>query len=104
MEIQVYRPKQFADMIRDYQLLADNVEIAILKRGETIKISIPENTNVLQTRIDWCTSQEFKMSDLRGAQLTVKNSFSGNIVKLLFLFLYYITLGKTKYLKIERGI
>ena len=104
MEIQVHRPKQYADMTRDYQLLADNVEIATLKRGETIVITIPENIKVLQAKIDWCSSQEVKISDLSGLQLTVKNNFSGNILKVLFLTLYYVTFGKNKYLKIEQGL
>ena len=104
MEIQVYRPKQYADMTREYKLLADNVEITTLKRGETIGVSIPENTNVLQARIDWCYSQEVKISELNGIQLTVKNNFSGNILKVLLLTLYYVSFGKNKYLKIEQGI
>jgi hypothetical protein len=104
MDIEVYRPKQFGDMTRHYKLLADGVEIGLLKRGETQTINIPDNTEALRATIDWCSSQEFLMSELRERKLTVKNSFSGNFFKSLLLSLYYITIGKNKYLKIESGI
>lgn len=104
MDIQVYRPKQFGDMTRDYKLLADGLEIGLLKRGETQTIKIPDNTRSLQATIDWCSSQEFLISELREKKLTVKNSFSDNLFELLLFALYYITIGKSKYLKIESGI
>ncbi|WP_233268968.1 hypothetical protein [Paraglaciecola sp. L1A13] len=59
MEIQVFRPKQFGDMTRDYKLFADDVEIATLKRGDVQTITISEDTMTLQARIDWCTSRKF---------------------------------------------
>ncbi len=42
MEIEVTRPNQFADKARDYRLLADDKVIALLKRGTTIKITLPK--------------------------------------------------------------
>jgi len=103
MDIQVYRPKQFCDMTRDYRLLADGVEIGLLKPGETQTINIPDNTKALLAKIDWCSSQEFLLPELRERKLTVKNSFSSTFFKSLLPALYYITIGKNKYLKIESG-
>ena len=104
MEIQVFRPKQFGDMTRDYKLFADDVEIATLKRGDVQTITISKDTMTLQARIDWCTSRKFEISTLTQNKLTVKNSFSSNFITAIFLPLYYITVGKNKYLKIEQGI
>ncbi|MGB1261367.1 MAG: hypothetical protein ACPG52_00535 [Cognaticolwellia sp.] len=104
MDIEVFRPKQFNDMARDYKLFADGEEVAVIKRGVSQVISLPNDTNVLQAKIDWCSSAEFNVSELSSNQITVKNSFAGNLFKALFLPLYYISFGKNKYLTIENGI
>ena len=57
MNIQVFRPKQFVDMARDYKLFADDVEVATIKRGVTQTVNIPDSTKNIQAKIDWCSSQ-----------------------------------------------
>lgn len=103
MEIEVTRPKQFADMARDYRLLVDGKE-AVIKRGTTQRITLPEGSKTLKASIDWCSSPEFNVSDIRTGKIVVKNAFSSNFFKSIFLPLYYISLGKNRYLKIEPGI
>lgn len=46
MEIEVVRPKQFADIFRDYHLLVDGKEAAVIKRGATQTITLPEGRRV----------------------------------------------------------
>ena len=104
MEIEVVRPKQFADIFRDYHLLVDGKEAAVIKRGATQTITLPEGSKTLKAVIDWCSSPDFYVSDIRSGKIVVKNAFSSNFFKSLFLPLYYITLGKERYLKIEAGI
>lgn len=107
MDIQVFRPKQFIDMARDYKLLADGEEIAIIKRGETQLVSIPYSAKTIQAKIDWCTSQTFPVDSITSKGIVIKNSFASNrrnIFKMIFLPTYYITFGKGKYLSIENGI
>lgn len=104
MEIEVTRPKQFADMARDYRLLVDGHEIAAIKRGTTQKITLPEGSKTLTAVIDWCSSPELSVSDIHSGKIVVKNSFSSNFFKGLFLSFYYITFGKDRYLKIEISI
>lgn len=101
MIIQVFRPKQLADMARDYKLFADGVEVATITRGSIQSIEIPDDTKNLQARIDWCTSQTFPVHAITENGIVIKNSFASNIITLLLLPLYYITFGKGKYLKIE---
>lgn len=101
MEIQVVRPKQYADMMRDYHLLADGEEVAVIKRGTTQTVTLPDGCKTLMAVIDWCGSPEFAVSDVRSGKIVVKNSFSSNIFKSMLTPLYYITLGKEKYLTIE---
>jgi len=104
MNIQVFRPKQFVDMARDYKLFADDVEIASIKRGVTQTIEIPDSTKNIQAKIDWCSSQTFPITSLTEKGIIIKNSFGSNIFKLFFLTLYYITFGKNKYLSVTNGI
>ncbi|QGX38421.1 hypothetical protein [Permianibacter aggregans] len=101
MEIKVTRPKQFADMVRDYRLLADSKEIAVIKRGTTQSVTLPEGCKMLKAEIDWCSSPEFPVSEIRAGKIVVKNSFSSNFLKAMFLPLYYISFGKEMYLAIE---
>ena len=104
MEIEVTRPKQFADMARDYHLLVDGKEIAVIRRGTTQTIALPEGSKTLKAVIDWCSSPDFQVSDIRSGKVVVKNSFASNFFKSIFLPLYYISLGKERYLKIETSI
>ena len=104
MDIEVFRPKQFHDMARDYRLFADGEEIAVIKRGTSQTVALPKDAKVLQAKIDWCSSAEFNLSELSSNKITIKNSFANNIFKALFLPLYYISFGKNKYLTIENGI
>ncbi len=99
MEIEVTRPKQFTDKIRDYQLIVDGNSVAKIKSDSKVIISIPDNAEYLQAKIDWCTSPKFYIKEIKSNQVLVKNSFSG---KLTMIFaLYYITFGRSKYLTIN---
>ncbi|WP_105167841.1 hypothetical protein [Pseudoalteromonas sp. T1lg23B] len=104
MDIEVFRPKQYQDMARDYKLFADGQEVAVIKRGVTQVVSLPDDTKAIQAKIDWCSSEPVKLSELKSKKITIKNTFAGNIVKVLFLTFYYISLGKNKYLTIESRV
>jgi len=104
MNIQVFRPKQFVDMARDYKLFADDVEVAIIQRGVSQTVEIPDSTENLQAKIDWCSSQSFPVSSINEKGIIIKNSFGSNIFTLFLLPLYYITFGKNKYLTVTNGI
>ena len=101
MEIKVVRPNQIGDMLRQYKLYADGKEVATIKRGETIAVSVPDKTKMLQAKIDWCCSPMFPVSAITAGSITVKNSFTDSLFKRLFLPLYYITLARKRYLVIE---
>ena len=101
MEIEVTRPKQFADLTRSYRLLADGKEVALIERGSTQKVTLPAHSKTLSAYIDWCYSPEFAVSDIQDGRIVVKNAFASNPLKALVLPLYYVSFGKHKYLNIE---
>ncbi|WP_144395628.1 hypothetical protein [Pleionea sediminis] len=104
MEIEITRPKQYQDKIRDYYLWADDKEIGKVKPNSIAIYSIPDNAQNIRFTIDWCSSPEFAVKDIQSNKLTVFNSFGSNWISALFLQLYYITLGKNKYLTVKSGI
>jgi len=104
MEIEVTRPKQYADKIRDYYLWADGKEVGKVKPNSVTTFTIPDDTLKIRATIDWCASQEFEVKNIKSNQLTISNTFGSNLLSALLLPLYYITLGKNKYLTIESGI
>ena len=104
MEIQVFRPNQYADLIRSYKLYADGKEVATIECGEAIVVSVPDTTKMLQAKIDWCCSPMFPVSAITSGSITVKNSFSGNALKMPFLTLYYVTFARGRYLVIGDGV
>tara|TARA_B100001059_G_C17779253_1_gene553132 strand:- start:122 stop:379 length:258 start_codon:yes stop_codon:yes gene_type:complete len=85
-------------------LLVDGKEAAAIKRGTTETITLPEGIKTLKALVDWCSSPDFDVSDIRSGKIVVKNLFSSNFFKSLFLPLYYITFSKGRYLRVEIGI
>ena len=105
MEIKISRPNQLQDKIRNYHLIADGKIVAEIKPNSVQSISIPENTEYIQAKIDWCTSPRFYISNLTTNKIIVKNSFGDSLLKIILLVgIYYITFGKGKYLLIENDI
>ena len=101
MEIEVNRPKQYQDKIRDYHLWADGKKIGVIKPNSTTKFTLPENTEKIKATIDWCSSQEFEIKSVNSNKIKIYNTFGGNLSSALLLPLYYITFGRKEYLTIE---
>jgi len=101
MDIEIIRPKQFQDKIRDYHLYVDGHKFIKIKPNSSQVISIPSHTKYIEAKIDWCSSPKFYLDNSPSKKLIVKNRISGGLFKVIILPLYYLTLGKKKYLKIE---
>jgi len=107
MEVEVVRPKQLQDKERDYYLIVDGKKFTKIKPNSSIFINLPEGTEYIQAKIDWCGSKKVYVKNIISNQVVVKNSFEGKfegkVGVIMFLPLYYITFGKGKYLSIESG-
>lgn len=104
MEIEITRPKQYQDQIRDYYFWADDKEIGKVKPNSTVIYTIPDNTQKIRFTIDWCSSPEFDVKDMQSNKVTVSNALGRNWLSALFLPLYYVTFGKARYLTISSDI
>lgn len=101
MDIELTRPKQFQDKIRNYQLYINEQKFIDIPPNSSQVISIPDHTKYIQARIDWCSSPKYYLSDTKAKKLVIKNSMGGGFLKALILPLYYITIARKKYLTIE---
>jgi len=104
MEVTINRPKQYADLLRAYKIKVDGVKVGEIKSGESTVIVIPDESRVLQVNLDFCLSNELKVSELNpNDTLLVKNSFSHKLW-IPFVALYYVTIGRKKYLELSKAI
>jgi hypothetical protein len=101
MDIEIIRPKQFQDKIRNYHLYVDGNKFIKIRPNSSQVISLPSHTKFIQAKIDWCSSPKFYLDNSPSQKLIIKNKISGSFFKALILPLYYITFGKNKYLTIE---
>ena len=103
MKIIVTRPKQFADRGRSYSLHVDGKLLAKIKAGEEIEVNLPENANVISAKIDWCSSNEFNLENIKSNEkLEVKNAVVRKIW-IPFYVLYSITLKRKSYLNMAKA-
>ena len=132
----ITRKSEFVNALRDYRIYLNGKEIGTISNGETEEFVIPEGTNTLIAKIDWCGSQELKInvSNEETKSLSISGFRPGlfflffisftivipilfrefirfhYFLKYLFLLLsiiglvaviYYLTIGRNKYLEIK---
>ncbi len=100
MKLWIYRPVQLLDAVRDYKLYADDKFVTYVKRGQRFSIEVPDDTQTLQARLSWCSSQPIYTKDLSHGAVTVKNAFSHNPILVLFGSTLFATFGRKHYLKL----
>ncbi len=131
--IKIRRSSEYINKMRAIKILVDGKEIGSIADGETKEFTTAEGQHKIEAKIDWCGSPElsFNIKDTEIKYLTVggyKNStliisaalilsvihfvlfFGFNINYTAFLFaplllmmLYYVTLGRKKYLSLNEN-
>ncbi len=131
--IKIRRSSEYINKMRAIKILVDGKEIGSIADGETKEFKTAEGQHKIEAKIDWCGSPElsFNIKDTEIKYLTVggyKNStliisaalilsvihfvlfFGFNINYTAFLFaplllmmLYYVTLGRKKYLSLNEN-
>ena len=102
MEIVATRPKQFADRRRAYKLHIDGKLAGKIEAGQEIRLTIPQNSSILQATIDWCSSNTFDLSTIKeNEKLEILNAISKK-AWIPFYLLYAITARRKKYLSVKK--
>jgi hypothetical protein len=126
--IRISRTSEFVNRIRDYQIYLDGQKIGTVANGETIKFDTTIGEHTLIVKIDWCTSpelkinigetdtKEFKVGGFKNANwmmligailaliVFVLNKYVNTewtpiiALPIFIILIYYITLGRKKYL------
>ena len=99
--IKIYREFAIADLLRDYTVLVNNNVVGALKLQESLLFEVPNNSTI-QLKIDWCYSNPITITNTTDAPAHYYIKAKSNITgwKRL-LMLYYITLGRKKYITLS---
>ena len=98
-KITINRISGFSNVLRKIKIILDGQEIDEIKDGEIKSIEVSPGRHKLIAKIDWCQSNEIEFNIAEGEyrRFLLKGTNP-------FLGLYYITIGRKSYLKLESAI
>jgi hypothetical protein len=96
----VQRGKGWRDKIRKYRILIDGVEIGRLAEGETIIRDVEDGSHVLEARIDWCGSPQFRF-EARSEHVVVTVRSAHWSWRAFFFPFYTLFINRHEYLALE---
>jgi hypothetical protein len=88
------------DRIRDFLVILDGQEIGRIADGGSKTFIVPPGEHELRLKIDWCGSKTLKISLRAGERVALRCGSSLRGFRLL-LALFYITVGRNRYLWLE---
>lgn len=100
--LELFRVSEYANRVRNINVLLDGEPIGVISNGETKTFEIPEGNHRIQVKIDWCTSKAltFDIGEGETKRFSMssfaKHSFLGTLAAI-----YYITFATDKYLQLE---
>lgn len=95
-KIVINRSSEFSNKFRKIKIYLEDQKIGEIKDGETKQFDIQPGQYTLTARIDWCKSNDLLVNLEKGETQTFYLSGKSPL-----LSLYYITLGKDKYLELK---
>ncbi len=100
--LELFRVSEYANRVRDINVLVNGEVIGVISNGETKIFDIPEGDNQVQVKIDWCTSKpiSFNIGENETKRLTMSSFAKHNPLGTLAA-IYYITFASNKYLQLE---
>ena len=129
-KIQITRPDEYSNRARDFQLFIDGKPAGTIANNSTITIEVSPGNHMIQAKIDWCSSPELPIHLTSGTiqKVGVSGFKYGQYLRfavfgilifhfilnavyhfeylillafpLFLFFVYYLTLGRSKYLNI----
>jgi hypothetical protein len=100
--VSISRDSGYADRLRVYRVICDDVEIGRIANGKSGDFAIAPGAHRLILRVDWCSSNELAFTV--GNDQTARFSCGSNLRGFrLLLALYYIVFARTRYLWLTQG-
>ena len=129
-KIVVSRATEWTNKLREYGIYVDGQKIGKIGNGDTKTFDVPNGNHTIRAKIDWCGSSEvhftisgdekkyFKLTGFKYSNILMPFAFVFVILSLLLrkifhieyaswlilpiflLLLYYLTIGRNRYLRI----
>lgn len=97
------RPRQYADLLRKYRIVVDDLEIGRIGSGEDLRVELPEGEHRIVARIDWARSNRLSFG-VRAQEVTEIEVGSNVRGWLLIAAIYFATIGFRDYLYLRHRI
>lgn len=91
-KITLNRKTSYADSIRNYRVLIDNLEVGKIWQGKTIEIPLSPGNHTIVIKIDWCGSNKipFSISSGENIQFECGSSLTGLKLFLGFIYVFFM--------------
>jgi hypothetical protein len=89
--------RDWAERFRSYRILLDGVRVGSIKRGQTVSLESTAGHHTLQVAIDWGRSPVVELTLGSGEQRAMRCWSNAHPLT----GLYWITLGRRRYLGLE---
>jgi hypothetical protein len=98
--LSIARRRQYADALRQYRVLIDDVEAAKIRPGQTIDIDLAPGRHRVVAVIDWARSNPFEFDAQTGRQYRIEVGSNVAGWRLLFA-VAYVTVWRDRYLYLK---
>lgn len=99
--ITITRDSGYADRLRKYKVLLDDVEIGEISNGETKSFEVAPGEHILQLKIDWACSNEVNFAQKNNESLKFEVSSPVRGLRIIFA-VFYGTIFSNRYLNLKR--
>ena len=99
--ITVVRDAGYADRLREYVILVDDVEIGRIGNGGTCNFPLDPGHHRIRLKIDWCGSQQLSFELPTDASASFRCGSSLRGAKMWFA-LFYVLFRREQYLWVSR--
>ncbi|SFT08911.1 hypothetical protein [Paenibacillus sp. BC26] len=102
--IEIERSSQWVNLIRDYVILLNDVQVGTVKDGGKAQFDIEPGEYELRLTIDWCGSNRLHFTIADGEKLRFLSSCQIRGIDYFhpFMMLYYVLYKKDQYLYVSQ--
>lgn len=87
-----------SDGLRTYKVILDGDEVGQLDSGESCRLQVSPGSHEVFLKVDWCRSEPLVVEVAKGETATLRCAPRAN----LLTDLYWITLGRKRYIELTR--
>ena len=100
--IKIQRTSEWNARLRDFKIFIDEQQVGTIANGETKEFTTPAGKHTITAKIDWCSSPDLTINaDDNKTKCLKVGGFKNANWMLPIALLYYLTIGRKKYLRLE---